>query len=576
MSDAEKLREYLKRATAELHDSRKRLKDLQEERSEPIAVVGMACRFPGGIRSPEDLWDFLLAGGEAVTGFPGDRGWPADAHGAGGFLPDAAGFDAEFFGISPREALAVEPQQRLFLETVWEALERAGIDPHGLRGSATGVFAGRTSEDYGLVLAKPSPDIEPYRLTGLAGSVMSGRPAYILGLEGPAVTVDTACSSSLVALHMSMGALRRGECSLALVGGATVLTTPDAFRHFGRQGRLSPDGRVRAFTSEAAGTALAEGVGVLVVERLSEARRNGHSVLALLRGSAIGQELAEGAPDTRARRLVIERSLADAGLSPAEVDAVEAHGDGTLRGDRAEAEALAAAYGRDRDRPLLVGTVKSNLGNTLAAAGIAGVIRMVMALRHGELPPTPHTDATSSVPDLDDALSLPTRRTPWPATGLPRRAGVSAFGVSGSVAHVVLEEAPGEPRETGEEQMPAVLPLVLSGAGEPALRAQAANLRAFLAGAPAPPLVDTALSLSVTRPALAHRAVVLGADREELISGLDTLARGGAGAGVIRAEQGARKQGKTVFVLPGQGGQWQGMAVELLDTTPVFATRLRE
>uniref|UniRef100_A0AAU1ZSH9 Acyltransferase domain-containing protein n=1 Tax=Streptomyces sp. NBC_00093 TaxID=2975649 RepID=A0AAU1ZSH9_9ACTN len=586
MSDEHKLREYLKRATVELHDSRRRLKEAEADRSEPIAIVGMGCRFPGGVRSPEDLWDLLLAGGDTSTEFPADRGWTMPESGvrAGGFLPDAGEFDAEFFGISPREALAMDPQQRLFLETAWEALERAGIDPKALRGSGTGIFAGRVTEDYGLVLADPSDEIEPYRLTGLAGSVLSGRMSYILGLEGPAVTVDTACSTSLVALHLAVRSLRSRECSLALVGGATVLATPDSFTDFGRRGMLSPDGRVKAFAAGADGTALAEGVGVLVAERLSEARRHGRTVLAVVRGSAVEQETTGSAPGGRARRRVIEQALSDARLAPSEVDAVEAHGDGTLAGDLAEATALAAAYGPDRDpaRPLLVGTVKSSLGHTLAAAGLAGIVRTVMALRHGELPPTPYVGTPSPHIDFADGpLALPADRTPWPQTGRPRRAGVSAFGITGTDAHVILEQAPEpdpapEPERTAPPRGPVALPLPLSGAGEAALRAQAARLRAFLAADPAPDLADTGLSLAVTRSALTHRAVVLGEDRAELLAGLDALALDRPARNLVRGPAGARERGKTVFVLPGQGGQWVGMAEELLATEPVFRQRFEE
>ncbi|MFF1480705.1 type I polyketide synthase [Streptomyces sp. NPDC058301] len=602
MSDEQKLREYLKRATVELADSRRRLKEAEADRSEPIAIVGMACRFPGGVRSPEDLWDFLLDGSQASGEFPADRGWAvpgaragepgAGGAGVGGFLHDAADFDAEFFGISPREALAMDPQQRLFLETSWEALERAGIDPKALKGSSTGIFAGRVTEDYGLVLAEPSDEIEPYRLTGLAGSVLSGRLSYILGMEGPAVTVDTACSTSLVALHMAVRSLRRRECSLALVGGATVLATPDSFTDFGRRGALSPDGRVKAFAAGADGTALAEGVGILVVERLSQARRSGHHVLAVVRGSAVHQEgNSGGAPGGRARRRVIEQALADARLTPSEVDTVEAHGDGTLAGDLAEATALAAAYGQGRapERPLLVGTVKSQLGHTLAAAGLAGIVRTVMALRHGELPPTLHTDTPSPHIDWDGGpLALLTRRTPWPGTGRPRRSGVSASGITGTHAHVILEQAP-EPEPEPESETepesepqaaprraPAALPLALSGAGEGALRAQAARLRAFLAAGHEPDLADVGLSLAVTRSALGHRAVVLGEDRAELVAGLDALARGAAAARVVTGPGGGRGQGKTVFVFPGQGSQWVGMAEELHAHDPVFRRSFEE
>ncbi|MEV6908283.1 SDR family NAD(P)-dependent oxidoreductase [Amycolatopsis sp. NPDC051071] len=580
----DKLLQNLKFVTGELRKSRRRLADIEAAEREPIAIVGMSCRFPGGADTPEKFWTVVREGVDTISGFPADRGWDLDGIydpdpdqpgttyvREGGFLYDAGDFDPAFFGISPREAVAMDPQQRLLLELSWETLEQAGIDPRSLSGSATGVFAGIITNDYAWTVHTPSPELEAFLSNGNLSSIAAGRIAYTLGLEGPVLSVDTACSSSLVSIHLAVQSLRSGESGLALAGGVCVMPHSSVFTDFSRQRGLAGDARCKAFAQAADGTIWGEGAGMIVLERLSDARRNGHQVLAVVRGSAVNSDGASNgltAPNGPSQQRVIRAALANARLSAEQVDVVEAHGTGTKLGDPIEAQALLATYGQDRpaDRPLWLGSVKSNIGHTQAAAGIAGVLKMVQAMRHGVLPPTLHVDEPTSQVDWSaGAVSLLTEAREW--TGDTRRAGVSSFGISGTNAHVILEQAP--EIESVPASSPGVVPWVFSARDGEALKSLAGRLADF-ADESDVDIAGVARALAGSRASLPHRAAVVGSSPEEFVSGLRALAEGGPGVtGVARGS-------RPVFVFPGYGAQWLGMGVELLDASPVFAERLTE
>ncbi|WP_062984479.1 type I polyketide synthase [Nocardia anaemiae] len=585
MADDEQLREYLRRAVRELHETRQKLRDVQAKQSEPIAIIGMACRFPGGVRSPEDLWDLVIDQRSVVSEFPTDRGWrPAAAHdepgmktiGLGGFLDGIADFDAGFFGVSEREAGAMDPQQRLLLEVAWEAIERARIDPATLRGTDTGVFAAVSDQIY----SDWSPDwdgFETYYVLGTQASLATGRINYLLGLEGPAVSVDTACSGALVALHQAVESLRGGACSLALTGGITVMSLPSPFIAFSRQRALAPDGRCKPYAQAADGTAWAEGVGMFVVERLSDARRNGHPVLAVIRGGAINSDGASNgltAPNGRAQQRVIRQALANSELSAADVDVVEGHGTGTPLGDPIEAQALLAAYGRHRDpqQPVWLGSIKSNIGHTQSAAGTAALMKMVLAMRHGVVPATLHVDRPSEHIDWSvGGVRLASDARPWPETGRPRRAGVSAFGFSGTNAHVIVEYDPSE--SSADSEPPAVqrypvYPCVVSGRTPQALRDQAARLDSIAAD-----VADVGFSLATTRTVFDHRAVLLAGDTDELRNAASTAALGAVDRTVVTGSAAGRKLG---LLLPGQGSQRAGMGQQLYEAFPAYRAALND
>ncbi|MCT2592045.1 acyltransferase domain-containing protein [Streptomyces sp. N2-109] len=596
----EKVIKALRASMMEAERLRKQNQQLAASLSEPVAVVGMGCRFPGGVESPEELWRLVDEGRDEVSAFPEDRGWDVEALDdpetdeaeksyvrEGGFVGAAAEFDAEFFGIDVGEASVMDPQQRLLLETSWEAFERAGISPSSLRGGQVGVYVGAMASEYGLGTAT-GDRVDAAAMAGRAISVISGRLAYTFGFEGPTMTVDTACSSSLVAVHLAGQALRAGECSMALVGGVSLIAHAELFTGASQQLILARDGRCKPFAAAADGVGLGEGVGVLLLERLSDARRQGHRVLAVIRGSAVNQDGASNgmtAPNGPSQQRLIAQALADAQLAPADVDAVEAHGTGTPLGDPIEAQALIAAYGQDRpaEKPLWIGSVKSNIGYPRAASGVTGVIKMVLALRHGVLPRTLHLEAPSPHVDWSSgAVALLTEAQPWPDSDRPRRAGVSSFGISGTNAHVVLEQAPSDesrraPAEDGMGNGPGLLPVVpclISARSGQALPQQAMRLHDHVSANPDLAAHDVGYALATTRAHLEYRAVVLASDRDELLAGVGSLSRGEPVPGLVTGT--ARRGARMAMTFSGAGPQWQGRGGGLYESCPAFAQALDE
>ncbi len=592
MDNSEKLVKALRASVKEVERLRRENESLLAAAFEPIAIIGMACRYPGGVTSPEELWQVVEQGRDAISTLPGDRGWPADLYDPdpdapgksttleGGFLHDAAQFDPTPFGMSPREAVSVDPQQRMLLEVAWEAFERAGLDPEALRGSSTGVFVGIMYNDYASRMAVSPSSLDGYVAIGSLPSVASGRISYTLGLEGPAVTVDTACSSSLVAVHLAAQALRNRECNMALAGGATVMSTPGVFIEFSRQRGLAPDGRCKAFSDDANGVGWAEGVGLLLLERLSDAEAKGHPILAVVRGSALNQDgRSQGltAPNGPAQQRVIRAALAAAKLSAADIDVVEAHGTGTRLGDPIEAQSLLATYGREhtRERPLWLGSLKSNIGHTQAAAGVGGIIKVVEAIRHGVMPRSLHcSNPTTQVDWSEGTVRLLTEPRPWTATGL-RRAAVSSFGISGTNAHVVIEEVAATPMPSPSPSLPELgdpTCLFLSGPDEATLQGQAKRLRDHLEAHPETRLADIGFSLATRRPRFNHRGVVVAGTHAEARAGLDALSQVIPAPGYVSGV--ANVQGKLTFVFPGQGSQWPAMAQTLFDQSAVFREQI--